>query len=386
MTAILEAPQRSADRALAPRPARAASQGLKFASDAGFQKEVRRRVDEYFRRTGQRQRDCPQMYLKTAIILASFATCYVLLVFVAQTWWQAVPLAVLLGLSMAGIGFNVQHDAGHQGYSSRAWVNRLMSLTMDAVGASSYVWHHKHAVIHHTYVNITGHDSDIDMGALGRLTPYQRRLWFHRWQHLYLWPLYGVMAIKWQLYDDFKDVITARIGGRRVPRPKGRELALFVGGKVVFFTLAFGLPLLLHPVWVVALYYGVAAVVLGMVLSVVFQVAHCVEEAEFPLPRPDTGRIDNAWAVHQVETTVDFARDSRVVSWLLGGLNFQIEHHLFPRICHVNYPAMSRVVEETCRDFGVRYTAHKSFLAGLASHYRWLRRLGKSDSPARTSA
>jgi linoleoyl-CoA desaturase len=131
-----------------------------------------------------------------------------------------------------------------------------------------------------------------------------------------------------------------------------------------------------HPPWVVLSLYGVAALTLGLTLSVVFQLAHCVEEAEFPVPRPDTGRIDRAWAIHQVETTVDFSRSSRVLSWLLGGLNFQIEHHLFPRICHVNYPAMSRLVEETCREFGVRYTEHRSLGAGLASHFRWLQRMG----------
>jgi linoleoyl-CoA desaturase len=355
-----------------------AVRGVKFASDDGFQTEVRRRVDEYFRRTGKRQRDCPQMYLKTAILLACFAACYVLLVFVAQTWWQALPLAILLGLATAGIGFNVQHDASHKGYSNRPWVNKLMSLTLDMIGGSSYLWHWKHGVYHHTYVNITGHDTDIDLGPLGRLTPYQRRLPFHRWQHLYLWPLYGLMAIKWHLLDDFRDAIRGRVGNHRVPRPRGWDLATFLAGKAVFLTLAFGIPLLLHPVWVVVLFYGVAALVVGIVLSVVFQLAHCVEEAEFPLPRPDTGRIENAWAVHQVETTVDFARKSRVVAWLLGGLNFQIEHHLFPRICHVNYPAISRVVEETCREFGVRYAEHASVRAGLASHFRWLRRMGSA--------
>jgi len=380
MTATLQAPERALE--LESRPTREAAHGVKFASDAGFLKEVRRRVDEYFLRTGRRQRDCPQMYLKTAILLACFAASYVLLVFVAWTWWQALPLAVLLGLTTAGIGFNVQHDAGHKGYSNRAWVNKLMSLMLDVMGGSSYLWHWKHGVYHHTYVNITGHDTDIDLGFLGRLTPYQRRLPFHRWQHFYLWPLYGLLAISWHLYGDFRDVLTGRIGEHRFPRPRGWELAIFLGGKAIFLSLAFGIPLLLHPVWIVFLFYSATAVVLGMVLSIVFQVAHCVEEAEFPLPRPDTGRIDNAWAVHQVETTVDFARKSRVVSWLLGGLNFQIEHHLFPRICHVNYPAISGVVEDTCREFGVRYTAFASFRAGLASHYRWLRRLGASASTA----
>jgi linoleoyl-CoA desaturase len=157
-------------------------------------------------------------------------------------------------------------------------------------------------------------------------------------------------------------------------------LVIFVAGKVTFLALAFVLPLLHHSVWAVLFYYGVAALVLGMVLSVVFQLAHAVEEADFPLPREGTGRIENAWAIHQVETTVDFARGNRVVAWLLGGLNFQVEHHLFPRVCHVNYPAISGLVEETCREFGVRYLEHESFWAGVASHYRWLRRMGRPSA------
>ena len=156
---------------------------LTFGRDNAFQSELRRRVDEYFRRTRQRQRDCPQMYLKTGIILATFAGLYFMLVFVAATWWQALPLAIMLGLSMAGIGFNIEHDCGHQAYSNHAWVNRLMAMTMDLIGASSYVWHWKHVVVHHTYTNLTGHDADIELGFLGRLTPHQRRFRFHRWQH-----------------------------------------------------------------------------------------------------------------------------------------------------------------------------------------------------------
>jgi len=153
-------------------------------------------------------------------------------------------------------------------------------------------------------------------------------------------------------------------------------------GKVVFFSFALVVPLLLHPVWVVLLFYAAASWVQGVVLSVVFQLAHCVEEAAFPMPRPDTSRMEAAWALHQVETTVDFARRSRLLSWLVGGLNFQIEHHLFPRICHVNYPALSKVVETTCREYAVKYTEHPTLGAGLASHFRWLRRMGMpSGSP-----
>ena len=372
----------------ADQPGRTArfDERLKFAGNNDFQVAIRQRIDEFFRTTGRRQRDCPQMYLKTAILIVCFAAVYVLSVFVAQTWWQALPLAVLIGLATAAIGFNIQHDGGHDAYSNYAWVNKIMAMTLDMIGGSSYQWRWKHAVFHHTYVNITGQDTDIAVGPIGRLTPHQRRFWFHRWQQFYLWPLYGLLAINWHLIGDFRDVTLGRVGEHRVPRPKGRDLAIFITSKVFFLTVAFGIPLCFHPLWVVASFYGTAALVLGMVLSTIFQLAHCVEQAEFPLPQPESGRIENAWAIHQVETTVNFARKSRVAAWLLGGLNFQIEHHLFPRICHVHYPAISKLVEQTCREFGVKYNEHKTFRAGVASHFRWLRRMGMPDASGREIA
>jgi linoleoyl-CoA desaturase len=358
----------------------AAPGGLKFGASDGFQSELRRRVDRYFRSTGRGQRDCPQMYLKTAIVAGWFVASYVLLVFLVGTWWLALPLALSLGLSMAAMAFNIQHDGGHRAYSDHGWVNKLMALTLDLLGGSSYVWARKHNSIHHSYANITGHDDDIDIGPLGRLSPHQRRLKFHRLQHFYLWALYGFLPIKWQVYDDFRDVITGRIGKHRLVRPKGWDLATFLGGKAIFFTLALVIPLLLHPAWAVLPLLLAAEFVLGLVLSVVFQLAHCVEEAAFPLPRQDTGRMEAAWPVHQVETTVDFARGSRLLSWFIGGLNFQIEHHPFPQVCHVHYPALARLAEETCREFGLRYVAHETFLAGVASHFRWLRRMGMAGT------
>jgi linoleoyl-CoA desaturase len=353
---------------------------LSFARDTAFQLALRQRVAEYFAATGRRQRDCWQMYAKTSILLTGFAVSYVLLVFVARAWWQGIPLAILLALCAAGIGFNVQHDGGHRAYSDRPWVNRLMAMTLELIGGSSYLWRWKHGVFHHTYVNVAGHDTDIDLGLLARLAPHQRRLAFHRWQHLYLWPLYGLQTIKWQCLDDFRKLLRGRIKEHRVPRPTGWELVIFIAGKAVFFALAFGIPLQLHSLPVVLGHYAVTGIVMGFVLSVVFQVAHCVEEAHFPAPPGRTGRLPQAWAVHQAETSVNFSRRSRIVSWLVGGLNFQIEHHLFPRVSHVHYPALSRVVEQTCREFGIRYTVHRSFWAGLGSHFRWLRRMGMPDT------
>jgi linoleoyl-CoA desaturase len=351
-----------------------------FAKDAaGFLTELRRRVDEYFDRTGKGRKDSWQMYLKSAIVLVVMTASYVLLVFFAQTWWQAIPLAILLGVSMALVGFNIQHDGGHHSYSNREWVNKAAAMTLDLIGASSYLWHWKHVVYHHTYVNVHGEDTDIDVSSLVRFTPHARRLKMQRYQHLYLWPLYGIMASRWHLYGDFLDVAKGTIGPHPIPRPRRWDLVIFIAGKIVSMGLLLVLPMFFHPWWLVLAFYMLVTCVLGVILSVVFQLAHCVEEASFTMPVGDTRRMEAAWAVHQAEATVDFARNSRVLAWLLGGLNFQIEHHLFPMICHVHYPAICRIVEQTCKDFGVKYAEHPTFWSGVASHYRWLKQMGRLD-------
>ncbi len=356
--------------------------GLKFGPRIGFDQALKQRVEDYFNTTGFAQRDCPRMYIKTAVILASFVAIYVLLVFFAAAWWQAVPLALLLGLCTAAIGFNIQHDGGHGGYSKHHAINKLAAITLDLIGGSSYIWARKHNTLHHTYSNITGHDDDINLGALGRLSPHQKRLRFHGLQQFYLWLLYGFLPSKWHVYDDFHNLAIGKIGDHSFARPRGWDLVIFFGGKAVFFTVAWVIPMMFHPWWVVLSLYFAATYVLGIVLSVVFQLAHCVEEAEFPMPRVDTGRMDSDWAVHQVQTTVDFGQGNRLLSWYIGGLNFQIEHHLFPHICHIHYPALAPVVAETCKEYGLRYTAQPTFRAGLVSHFRWLRRMGMAEATA----
>ena len=356
------------------------SERLRFGDNRSFQIELRRRIDGFFGTNGISQVDNWQMYLKSAIILACFVTSYALLVFASRTFWMGIPLAVLLGLTMAGIGFCVQHDGGHNAYSKHRAINKLAAMTLDLIGGSSYVWHFKHAVIHHTYVNITGWDTDIDFGRLARISPHQKLLPFHRWQHLYLWPLYGFLAIKWQLFDDFQYIITGRLGRHRVPRPRRKDLAVFIVGKVVFFLWVFAIPLMFHPFLAVLFYYGIAVLVLGLVLSMIFLLPHCVGQADFPLPITGSQSIEKPWAQHQAGVTLDFAQSNWAATWLLGGLNYHLEHHLFPTICHVNYPAMSKIVRETCREFGVPYRAHPTFIEGVVSHYRWLRQMGMPDN------
>jgi linoleoyl-CoA desaturase len=355
---------------------------VKFGRSAAFQTELRRRVDCYFAQSGRRPRDCPQMYLKTAIVLCWAIASYGLLVFWASHWWTLVPLAVSLGLSLAAIGFNIQHDGGHGAYSNRPLVNRLMALSLDLLGGSSYFWARKHNTIHHQFTNITDHDDDIDISFIGRLSPHQPRHWFHRFQQYYLWLIYGLVAPKWHVYDDFRDWATGRIGHsrHRIARPRRWEAATLVAGKISFVALAWVIPTFFHPLWAVLLVYLAVTYLEGFTMAIVFQLAHCVEAANFPPPPRDGSRIEASWAEHQVLTTVDFARGNRIVSWFTGGLNFQVEHHLFPRVCHIHYPALATVVEETCRDFGLPYTANPTFAGALASHFRWLRLMGAAET------
>jgi linoleoyl-CoA desaturase len=327
------------------------------------------------------------MYLKTAIILSWYGASYWFLVFHQNTMLEALLLSISLGLAMTGIGFNVAHDGCHGAYSARPAVNRCMSVTLDMLGGSSYVWKWKHNYLHHNYTNLMGADDDIDIGFLGRLSPHSPLRGIHRYQYLYLWLAYGGLALSWQFFVDFERLVRGRVGTQRMPRPRGWDLVTLVAGKGLFVVLMFVIPALVHPLYSVLIFYGVASFTLGWTMSVVFQLAHCVEDAKFPKPRTDTGRMEDEWAVHQVETTVDFARGNRLLTWYLGGLNFQVEHHLFPKVCHLHYPALSAIVERTCSRFGVRYSAYRTMLDALASHHRFLRHShSRSQTPAQNPA
>jgi len=318
------------------------------------------------------------MYFKSAIILTWLVASYVLLVFWAAGPVSATALALSLSLAVAGAGFCIQHDGSHGAYSNRRFINWLAGYALDVLGASSYMWRVKHVMRHHGYTNIVDRDSDIDVGYLCRLAPQQRRFRAHRYQHIYMWLFYSFLAVKWHLYDDFAALATGRLSRRRYAYPSAVSLLALIAGKVIFAFIAFGLPLYFHPVWKVVTLYALVTFSVGMTLTVVFVLAHLVSEAQFAAP----GDTLNEWTIHQVQTTVDFARNNRLLNWYLGGLNFQVEHHLFPNICHVHYREISNIIQKTCEEHGVQYKAHDTMWAALRSHYRWLREMGRAHQTA----
>lgn len=350
---------------------------LKFNSNTEFHAALRRNVDSYFKQIGRPKRGNWQVYLKALILLSVFFASYIVLVFFVENLWQGLAASIVLALSITGIGFNIMHDGGHHAFSDHPWVNKAAAMTLDLIGVSSYSWHWKHAMFHHNYVNIVGYDPDVDLGFLARFAPHHTRMWFHRWQHLYIWVLYAFLVAKLQLFNDFHSVIYGRVHTHSIPRPKGLNLVGFIGGKAALLILAFVIPFFFHPLLYVLFYYTVTVFIMGLPLSVVFQLPHCTERSDHPLPDVITHEMKNPWAVHQADVTLDYDRHSRVRTWFFGGLNFHLEHHLFPSICHVNYPGMSATVERTCREFGVKYAEHRTFWIGLAEHYRWLKKMGR---------
>lgn len=344
----------------------------RFLPQSAFFSELKADVDAHLARS-----PCPRrtLALKTAFIITWWVASWVVLVFIVDAWWQAALACISLGLAMASIGFNVQHDGGHHASSSHRGLNRLAAFGLDLLGGSSWIWHWKHNVFHHTHPNLVGLDVDIDIQPFVRLAPNQRRRPWHRYQHLYTWFLYALLAIKWHFVDDFRDVITGRIGAQTFPRPRGLELFTFVAGKLLFFAWAFVIPMTLHAPWKVLLGYLLSSITLSLSLAITFQAAHCVEEASFP-SSVTAEPVD--WAQHQLRTSVDFGPQQWVWTGLLGGLNFQTVHHLFPKLSHLELAAVAPLVHAACARHGLEYRVLPGFGAAIASHFRWLRRMGQA--------
>jgi linoleoyl-CoA desaturase len=327
-----------------------------------------------------------RLFLKTGLILTWFGLSYSLYVFWATSLLSSLLTVVALAQGFILIGFNMMHDGAHHSYSRHKTVNGLTAFTLDCIGGSHVLWRQKHNRLHHTFTNIHGFDADLSTAGLFRLSPEQPWHAWHRWQHLYAVPVYTLLTLSWVLYGDFRAFLSGHIGPHPLPRPTRMETGLFVGTKLVYVGYMLVLPACFHPMLHVLLAFVAMHLLFGVTLSLVFQLAHTVEPNAFPVPEAHTGRMAHAWAVHEVETTANFAPTNGCARWYLGGLNFQIEHHLFPAICHVHYPALSTIVRQTCHDFAIPYVCYPTTRAALGGHYRWLKTLGRDGGPRPTPA
>ncbi len=342
-----------------------------------FFKSLKEKVDRYFAIRRIDPSGNWRLYLKSIIQFASAIILYVTLVFFTPATPVAIVLCCLLGTNLAVIGFNVMHEGGHQSFSKHGWLNKVTAYSLNLLGGNSYYWKIKHNVNHHTFTNIEGMDSDIDVQPFMRLHKDQPLYWFHRFQHLYWVILYGVSYIAWVFYDDFVKYVSGKVAPNSEPGKLAlKEHFIFWITKISYVGAYIVLPVIMVG-WLPALIgFLIITFICGLFISVVFQLAHVVEGTQFILPEEASSKIEKEWAIHQVSTTANFATHNKIVSWLLGGLNFQIEHHLFPRISHVHYPKISEFVKETCQEYNVKYLEYSSMLKAFHSHLFHIRRLG----------
>lgn len=345
-----------------------------------FSQSVKERVNTYFDNNGISRNANTQMVVKTLTLVSLYVGAYLLVLFGNLPLWSIWLLCVVMGIGMAGIGFSVSHDALHGAYSSNEKVNTALGLTFDLLGANGYIWKITHNVVHHTYTNIHQHDEDLEVAEFIRLSPHSEHKPIHRLQHFLAFPAYSFATVFWAFIKDYKYFFKTHLGPYENKSHPLKEWVILIVTKILYYTYTIALPLILLDITFIQWLIGFMSLhmVAGIILGVIFQLAHVVEQTDHPQP-DENAHIDNHWIIHEMETTANFARDNKLLCWYVGGLNFQIEHHLFPKVCSIHYPAISRIVEATAKEYGVPYHMNDTFLGAVASHYRVLKKHGQAD-------
>lgn len=321
-----------------------------------------------------------RLHYKAAFIALFGVSSYVALVFAPVGFLLRVVFALALVVASTATATGIMHDGNHGSFSRSTRVNRIAGWSSDLLGGSSFLWRFKHNRLHHGNTNVVGYDTDIDQMPFARLAPQQPWSPRHRYQHLYMWALYGFLTLQWFVVSDYATLIRGKVGAHALPvRPRKRDVALVLAGKVLHLGWAILLPMAFHPWWGVLGFYLVSSWLVGFLLANIFQIAHCVDQAEFFAP--DAPRRGPDFELHQLRTTVDVRCRVPVLRgflhWLMGGLDYQIEHHLAPRLPHTIYPLIAPRLEAACVERGITYRTHDGITGALRSHARWLRQMGR---------
>ncbi|MDH5367799.1 MAG: acyl-CoA desaturase [Cyclobacteriaceae bacterium] len=360
-------------------------EAIKFNSlgDKDFGITVRKRVNEYFKSNNISKLGDHRIWTKVVVMPLIYFLSFGLI----MTNWFSHNLLIFYGLwmimavSLAGAGFAIMHDACHGALSKKRSVNNFFgALVLNLAGGSTINWKIQHNVLHHTYTNIDGYDDDIDPGGIMRFSPHQPLKWIYRFQIVYAWFFYALLTFSWATYKDFLQLDRYKKKGLLKGQGStfGKEMVKLIILKIAYYSVFIALPILVLDVaWGhVVLAWLSMHFVSGFILGIVFQPAHVIPETEYPLPNKDKS-VEVDWAKHQMLTTANFSPNNRLFSWYVGGLNFQIEHHLFPNISHVHHRSISKIVKSTAEEFGIPYNLQSTFIGALANHAKMLYKLGK---------
>jgi linoleoyl-CoA desaturase len=363
------------------------STAVRFAprGENGFYETVTGRVKNYFIASGVSPYANAQMWIKTIFMLLLYFVPYGIMVSgagSASAWWF-LGCWFLMGWGMSGIGTAVMHDANHGTYSPNKKINNFISQIIGVIGGYAATWRIQHNTLHHTYTNIAGMDEDIEAMQLIRLSPRQPWRPLYRYQHLYAWFFYMIMTLYWMTAKDYVQAVRYKKHDLLIRQKVSLEQALvrITLYKIFYYSYIMVLPLIFSgmPWWLVIVGFLLMHFTAGLFLSCVFQPAHVMEESAYAAPVISGGqkRMEDSWAIHEVVNTTNFAPRSHVFSWFVGGLNYQIEHHLFTGICHVHYKKIVPVVQSAIKEFNLPYHVQPTFLKALLEHARMLKKLGR---------
>ena len=347
--------------------------------DRDFAIILKQRTRAYFTDNQISTKGNHQMVIKSVTMLSVYFLPFLLILFGGIT---SIPLLFLLwmimGLGKAFIGTSVMHDALHGSYSQHKSVNYFMHLSALVVCVYPKTWKLQHNVLHHTYTNIDHVDDDLTPIGVLRFSPNQPLKWFHKYQHIYAIFFYALVTLAWAVSKDFVKLNKYRkMGLVKTGKEFNTHLGQIILCKLCYFSVFLLLPFVILeiPFWLLLLMFVSMHVVTGITLSMIFQLAHIVPSSHFL--EQEEQHIDQNWYVHQLRTTSNYSMDNKALSWIIGGLNYQVEHHLFPHICHVHYPQIAKIVQETTREFDLPYHAEKHMGGAILLHFRMLRELGR---------
>jgi linoleoyl-CoA desaturase len=358
---------------------------LKFPhAKQDFFVSLNQRVNQYFKSNNISRNANAEMVVKTVCMFLLYFVPYGIIISGTITNpWMLLVLCLAMGVGLAGIGLSVMHDANHGAYSKKAWVNNLIGYSLNIIGGHAFNWKIQHNVLHHTYTNVHDADEDISPRGVMRMAPESAWKPAHRFQHIYAWFLYCLLTLVWVFIKDFARLVKYQREGlvKKQQASVTREWTILIVTKILYIGYIIVLPALLLPLawWQILIGFVAMHAVSGFILSVIFQPAHVVDGTEYPEP-DETGLLENTWAVHQIRTTTNFANGNKLLSWYVGGLNYQIEHHLFPTVCHVHYRKIAPIVEQTAREYNLPYKSIPTFMGAMAGHARLLKKLGERPS------
>jgi linoleoyl-CoA desaturase len=348
-----------------------------------FIKVLRERVSNYFEENNTTQYANTEMVIKTIVSIVAWFGLYALILsgVFSGSFGMLVLGFTLLGFVNIFIAFNIMHDATHDAYSSKKWVNDLWSYSMNFIGGNQYLFRRMHGA-HHGYVNIYGIDVTLEAHGLFRFTPDEPYKKFHRFQHIYTFILYSLAMLQWTVMKDFKWFFgEAHIGNQKNIKHPFREYVILIISKIWYFGATLVLPLMIlsAPAWQIVIAWIMLHILPGLTFALIFQVTHVYDGTTYPLP-DNNGDIDNNYALHVMDTTADFSRHNKLGSWLMGGINIHVIHHIFPTVCHVHYPALTKILKEVADEFGIVYQENPNFWVALRKHYVILKHLSKPDA------